>query len=151
EIADETTAAVLGAGKPLGDDVEIAPQALAGRAGGVPKRLSDEALQILEIKVEHLARELLLPAKMVGERARRRWRLGDNVAHPCPDIAFAEHDLEASFEDAIAVGGLRHRVIIRTYVLLVKHAELNIDCRTPGDSQMAPQGVDNADSGLAIG
>jgi hypothetical protein len=40
---------------------------------------------------------------VVGERSLRGRRLGDDIAHPCPAIAFAEHDLEAGFEDTVAV------------------------------------------------
>jgi hypothetical protein len=35
-----------------------------------------------------------------------------DVSHPCPDIAFAEHDLAASFEYTVGFEGFG---VIRTY------------------------------------
>ena len=85
EIADQAAAGELGLGEAVRDDVEIAPQALAGAKIAIVQRLGDQPLRVVEIEIEHLARELLLRAEVVGERALGALRLGDDVAHPCPD------------------------------------------------------------------
>src|SRR5262249_35004253 len=75
EITDRAAAAELGLSEPLGDDVEIALEALARRAAAVGERVGDEPPEIAKIAVEHLTREFLLRAEMVGERDLRGRRL----------------------------------------------------------------------------
>src|SRR5439155_17747236 len=57
---------------------------------------------------------------MVGERALRRARLENDVAHAGADIALAKHDLKARVENVVAMGCFCHVQTIRTYVLNVK-------------------------------
>jgi hypothetical protein len=84
EIADQAAAAELGLNEAIGDEVELAPQTLARATVCVVQHVGDEPLEIGEIQVKHLARELLLRAEVVGERTLRGRRFGDNVAHPAP-------------------------------------------------------------------
>src|SRR5580698_6343447 len=69
EIANQAAATELGAGEPARDDVEIAPEAVPWAKAVIVKRLDDRPLGVIEVKVEHLAREILFRTEVVGERA----------------------------------------------------------------------------------
>ena len=69
------------------------------------------------------------------------------VPYPLPDAAFAEHDLEGScvFE------GSAHKILVYMVCLTTTPANVPTRTRREADSEMAPQEVDIAQSGLGNG
>ena len=59
QVADEAAAAELRGDNSVGDDVEIAPETLAGAKAAIFEQLGDRPFDVIEIEVEHLARTLL--------------------------------------------------------------------------------------------
>src|SRR4029453_7774707 len=102
EIADQATAIPFGVGQYAADDVQIAPQSLAGGEGLVVHGLSDRPLEVCEIAVQYLLGERLLGPEMIRERAVRSASGCADIAHGRPLVSRPEHHFEAGVENVFS-------------------------------------------------
>src|SRR5207302_3226170 len=91
------------------DDIEVASNPTPRRERTIAQRRLHDFLEVVEIPLQHLARERLLGPEVVRERPLWSAGFGHNVANAGAAIAALEHDLAARVEKLFAMRLLGHR------------------------------------------
>src|SRR5207253_557444 len=91
------------------DDVEVASNPTPRRERSIAQRRLHDFLEVVEIPIQHLARERLLGPEVVGERPLWSAGCGGNVANAGAAVAALEHDLAARVEELVAMRWFGHQ------------------------------------------
>ena len=96
EVANEASGHPAIALELVGDDFEIAFQALTRSKIRIAERFVDESFQVIEVAVEHFDSKGLFRTKMIGERTLGSAGRRANIAHARGMITGSKHHGQAS-------------------------------------------------------
>src|SRR5207253_6887312 len=91
------------------DDIEVASNPTPRRERSIAQRRLQDFPQVIEIPIQHLARERLLGREVVCERPLWSAGFGHDVANAGAAIAALEHDLAPRGEELLAMRWLGHQ------------------------------------------